>query len=143
MTGKQYFVRVANAMKSKESLEQKIKELKECATCIGSFEYDKLRVKTSPANRQEEKIIKLLDAVEEYDSQITSYARLVLEAERRIASLSKRQYSEVIRLRYFLPDRISWDEIGERMGYTENGVREIHRKALTEFEEKYLRKASK
>lgn len=143
MTGKQYFVRVANAMKSKEALEQKIKDLRECATLIGSFEYDKIRVQTSKTNKQEDRIIKLLDAVEEYDQQITYYARLILEAERRIASLSKRQYSEVIRWKYFQPDRLSWDEIGEKMGYTENGAREIHRKALTEFEEKYLKKFRK
>lgn len=139
MTGKQYFVRVANAMKTKESLEQKIKDLKECATCIGSFEYDKVKVRTSKTNHQEEKVIRMLDAIEEYDQRITEYARLILEAEYRLTFLSKREYADVIRLRYFQSRRLSWDEIGEKMGYTENGARTIHRSALTEFEQKYLK----
>lgn len=140
MTGKQYFIRVANAIKSLEALQKRVSELKECATTIGSFDYSKEKVQTSPQNYQEEKVVKILDSIREYDSQISVYADLILEAEKRLSSLSKKQYSEVIRMKYLENERLSWDEIGDRMKYTGIGARDIHKKALTEFEERFLKK---
>lgn len=139
MTGKQYFIRVANAGRSMEELERKIKDLKECATCIGSFEYDKVRVATSPQNFQEERIIKILDSIKEYDEQITKYASLILEAERRLTTLSRTEYAEVIRLRHLQKYKLSWEGIGEKIDYTGEGARRLYRFALLEFEEKYLK----
>lgn len=140
MTGKQYFIKVANAIKSMESLEQKIRDLKECATLIGSFEYDKVRVQTSPKNYQEERIIKILDSVSDYDKQIAIYAALVLEAEQRLATMSRTEYADVIRIRHLQKNRLSWDEMGDILGYTGEGLRTVYRFALDEFEGKYLKK---
>lgn len=138
MTGKQYFVKIANAMRSMEALERKIKELKESATLIKSFDYSKEKVQTSPQNIQEEKIIKIIDIIREYDAQIAQYAESVLDAERKLATLSRTEYAEVIRLRHLQKEKLSWEDLSYQLGYESEGARTLYRNALTEFEEKYL-----
>lgn len=138
MTGKQYFVKIANAMRSMEALERKIKELKESATLIKSFDYSKEKVQTSPQNIQEEKIIKIIDIIREYDAQIAQYAEFVLDAERKLATLSRTEYAEVIRLRHLQKEKLSWEDLSYQLGYESEGARTLYRNALTEFEEKYL-----
>lgn len=140
MTGKQYFVKIANAMRSMEALERKIKELKESATLIKSFDYSKEKVQTSPQNIQEEKIIKIIDIIREYDAQIAQYAESVLDAERKLATLSRTEYAEVIRLRHLQKEKLSWEDLSYQLGYESEGARTLYRNALTEFEERYLNK---
>ena len=142
MTGKQYFIKIANAMKSMEALERKIKELKESATLIRSFDYTKERVQTSPQNVQEEKIIKIIDIIKEYDDQITKYATAILDAEKKLATLSRTEYADVIRLRHLHKEKLSWEELSYQLGYESEGARTLYRNALTEFEEKYLQSNS-
>jgi len=138
MKGKEYFIKVRNALESKEALVKHIKDLSEEMTVIGSFDYSKLRVKSTPKNIQEERIIKLSEMKDKYAKAIAKNAELVLEAENRISQLSRSQYAQVLRFRYLDGEYHCWEWIGMEMGYTSDATRRLHREALTEFEEKFL-----
>lgn len=138
MTGKDYFILVRNAKESRKALANHISDLREEMTVIGSFDYSKTKVDSSPKNMQEERIIRLSEMIDKYEEEIAKDAKLVLEAETRIKTLSRSQYAQVLRYRYLDDEYRCWEWIGMTMGYAADAARRIHREALTEFEEKYL-----
>ena len=138
MKGKEYFIKVRNAKESREALARHIEDLRDEMTVIGSFDYSKLKVKSTPKNLQEERIIKLSEIISKYEKAIAKNAELVLEAEERIKELSRSQYAQVLRYRYLDNEYHCWEWIGMEMGYAADAARRLHREALTEFEEKFL-----
>lgn len=140
MTGKEYFIKIRNARDAQNSLSRQVEELRAMAEAIGGFDYAKPNVQSSPTNATEERIVRLVDTLKEYEAAVIKFSSMVLEAEARLSELSRSEYVEVIRLRYLDKKHHTWGWISEEMGYTEQRIREIHGEALDEFERRYLKR---
>ena len=140
MTGKEYFIKIRNARDTQNSLARQVEELRAMAEAIGGFDYAKPNVQSSPTNATEERIVRLVDTLKEYEAAVIKFSSMVLEAEARLSELSRSEYVEVIRFRYMDKKHHTWGWISEEMGYTEQRIREIHGEALDEFERRYLKR---
>lgn len=138
MTTKDYFYKVQNAIRSRRNLQKLLPDLDEQMSTIGSFEYDKEKVQTTPQNAQEAKVCEYIDIKTKYIEQINRCAKLIIEAEERLNGMTKPEYAEILRLQYMTEQRALYADISKAMGYSEEYVRKIGTEASREFEERYL-----
>ena len=139
MTGKEYFIGIRNARDAQNSLARQVEELRAMAEAVGGFDYDKPNVQSTPGNVQEDKVIKLVDTLREYEEAVVKFSSMVLEAENRIAELSRSEYGTVIRMRYLDKKHHTWGWISEELGYSEQRIKEVHAEAMDEFERRFLK----
>ena len=139
MTAKEYFMHIAQVAQSRRYLARTIEELRTESSAIGGFDYAKPVVQTSPHNTLEDKAIRLVEAIDEYEKVSVQYAKEILEAEERVAQLSRPIYSRVIRLRYF-NGMHSWGWVADELGYSEIQAKRLLYSACAEFEDKFLQK---
>lgn len=137
MNAKEY---LQNLKKLDTVIDQKIKELdnlKTMSTSIGSFDYSKDRVQTSPDGdapfvKAIEKICELQDEINrEIDQFVDKKHRII----NQIQGLSKSKYIEVLFRRYV--EYKSFETIAVEMMLSYQYVIEIHGYALQEFEITY------
>lgn len=138
MTAKEYLRQVR---KADVNIDQRIREkedLREMATSIGSFNYSKERVQTSPPSsaQYEQLINKMLDLDAEINSLIDSYVDLKHKIIGQIQGLCDVNYIEILNKRYIENKRL--EVIAVEMNYDYNYIRHIHGRALQEFEKRYL-----
>ena len=84
----------------------------------------------SPMERWVEKAV---DLAHDLESEVEE-----LRAERRLIGgivdrMPNPKYKQVLELRYFSPQRMTWEEIAEKMGLDERWVRRVHGYALLEY----------
>ena len=139
MTGKEYFVGIRNARDAQNSLARQVEELRAMAETIGGFDYAKPNVQSTPGNVTEDKIIRLADTLREYEEAVMVFSQKIIEAENRIAELSRSEYGKVIRMKYLDKKHHTWGWISEELGYSEQTARRIHAEALDEFERRFLK----
>lgn len=140
MTGKEYFIKIRNARDAQNSLARQVEELRAMAEAIGGFDYAKPNVQSSPTNATEERIVKLVDTLKEYEEAVIRCSQMILEAEQRISELSRTEYAQIVRLRYMDKKHHTWGWISEELGYSEIRIKEIHAEALDEFERRFLKR---
>jgi len=137
MNAKEY---LQNLKKLDTVIDQKIKELdnlKTMSTSIGSFDYSKDRVQTSPDGdapfvKTIEKICELQDEINrEIDQFVDKKHRII----NQIQGLSKSKYIEVLFRRYV--EYKSFETIAVEMMLSYQYVIEIHGYALQEFKITY------
>ena len=139
MTAKEYFNTIAVYRDSIERLMKHLDYLREGATAIGGFDYSKPQVQSAPKNVTEDKIIKIADAALKVSDLMARYSGMILEAEERLAQLSRYEYSKIISYRFLDTKRHSMGWIAEQLGYDEVYTRRLYGEALDEFEEKFLK----
>lgn len=112
-------------------IDQKIKEkddLKAMITCIGSFDYSKERVQTSPSGEApfETTIEKIIKLEEEITKKIDEYVDLKEEAINKIHELPNPIHAKILYDRYveFKSMKDIADEIGKSDSHTGNLKRE-------------------
>lgn len=135
MTGSEYFNEIRAVIDTKARLAQHIQDLKADATAIGGFDYAKPIVQTSPSNTMENKVMRLVDVVAEYEEVTVRCYERIREAEERLMTL-RPEYAQAIRYRYIDRKRLGW--IADELGYTERQIKRFIRDGLREFEEKWL-----
>jgi DNA-directed RNA polymerase sigma subunit (sigma70/sigma32) len=140
MTGKEYFIKIRNARDTQNSLARQVEELRAMTEAIGGFDYAKPNVQSSPTNATEERIVKLVDTLKEYEEAVIRCSQMILEAEQRISELSRTEYAQIVRLRYMDKKHHTWGWISEELGYSEIRIKEIHAEALDEFERRFLKR---
>lgn len=138
MTAKEYLKQVH---KADVNINQRIREkadLHEMAISIGSFDYSKERVQTSPSSSaQYERIInKMLDLDAEINNLIDGYVDLKHKIIGQIQGLCDVNYIEILHKRYIENKRL--EVIAVEMNYDYSYIRHIHGSALQEFEKRYL-----
>ena len=138
MTAKEYFNNVRNAIYGRKNLKRNLSDLEAKLPTIGSFDYGKDRVQTSPRNVHEERICDYVDSQTKYMQLMQEYTELILEAEERLKKMSRADYSEILRCLYMGEYRMTYAEIGDHMGLVEGHVRNLASEAYTEFEEAWL-----
>lgn len=99
--------------------------------------YDGIKVRTSP----QDQVFKTVEAIQKLDRLIQNkeeeLAMTQLEAMAMIYSLSNPDYRRLLILYYIDGDRPKkWNEVAERMGYSESRVKHLHGWALQKLEKK-------
>lgn len=127
--------------KADVAINQRIQEkddLRRMSTNIGSFDYSKERVQTSPcSSAQYEQIInKMIDLDIEIKHLIDNYADLKHKIIGQIQGLHDVNCIEILHKRYVENKR--FEVIAVEMNYGYDYIRHIHGRALQEFEKRYL-----
>ncbi len=142
MTAKEYLSEIGNLRRRADVIRKRIADLNEDMTTIGAIEYDRDRVQTSPANRQEDKVIKIVDIKTQYEDELAQCYELEKEIIERINKLSKQIYVDILIRRFveLKPNNqmhtLGW--IADEMGYSEDWIKHQYGLALTEFEGLWL-----
>ena len=142
MTAKEYLSEIGNLRRRADVIRKRIADLNEDMTTIGAIEYDRDRVQTSPTNRQEDKVIKIVDIKTQYEDELAQCYELEKEIIERINKLSKQIYVDILIRRFveLKPNNqmhtLGW--IADEMGYSEDWIKHQYGLALTEFEGLWL-----
>lgn len=133
-------------MKQLERLSNKIdrrladlEELKELSTSIGSFDYSKDVVDTSPTGDAiERKVIKIADMEQTLREQIDFYIRKKHQIIDEIESLQEEKYVDILYKRYAEFKRL--EQISCEMCISYDYAKHLHGEALLDFQNKILNK---
>lgn len=95
--------------------------------------YDGDRVQSTPEDTLSKTAAKIVDIQQEIDSSILGLRKRKAEAESYISKLECSNEREVMRWYYMDNDcgkLLSWQQVAEKMGYTEKHVLKLHGTAL-------------
>lgn len=139
-----------NAMKSKDYLksirkEQKeIKNLQEQKEAIyfsllpSGIRYDKDRIQVSPEDMLPDKVIKMSELTKEINSYIEHLEKNKAKALRLIRKIEDSNHRQVLVLYYLTLNTngspMSWIDVAELMGYSEDWIKHMHGDALKAFD---------
>lgn len=117
---------------------QELDELKAAASSIGSIDYSKERVQTSPP--QEAPFVKLIpkiiDLEYEINAEIDKYVDEKHLIINQIQNMSNADYISLLYRRYV--EYKTFEDIAKEMKYSVRGIYFMHGRALQEFENLYL-----
>ena len=129
MTGKEYLSQAHRLIETIESYKEEIQSLSDIVSNSGIGE----RVQTSPAG---DNIPKTVERIKDYKKKLenTLNSLVVLHDEINgvIEQVSDSDEKLLLRLKYI--NRKSWQEIADKMGYSERHVNRLHEKALLSVE---------
>lgn len=133
MTTKRYLKQIIRLQKSIEYRKEQLEELRELSTSIGSFDYSKDIVDTTPTgDGMEKKIIKIADLEADLTRKIILYTAKKNQIIEEIESLEEPKYVEIL-MKMYVEDK-SLEEVAVEMAYSYDRVRHLHGLALVEFE---------
>lgn len=151
MTAKEYLLQIRTLRRRCESLENQLQELRTQAEGVKAITYDKDRVQTSPENRMEILMLRIVDIESKYVKTLANCHAAIQIREKQIAGLDNQLFAEVLTLRYI--DNRSFDDMARIIQqkypgkvYRNDYIRHVHGWALKAFENKYkssLKKKSK
>ena len=151
MTAKEYLLQIRTLRRRCESLENQLQELRAQAEGVKAITYDKDRVQTSPENRMEILMLRIVDIENKYVKNLANCHAAIQIREKQIAGLDNQLFTEVLTLRYI--DNRSFDDMARIIQqkypgkvYRNDYIRHVHGWALKAFENKYkssLKKKSK
>lgn len=151
MTAKEYLLQIRTLRRRCESLENQLQELRTQAEGVKAITYDKDRVQTSPDNRMEILMLRIVDIESKYVKTLANCHAAIQIREKQIAGLDNQLFAEVLTLRYI--DNRSFDDMARIIQqkypgkvYRNDYIRHVHGWALKAFENKYkssLKKKSK
>ena len=142
MTAKQYLRNIRYEQKELLTL-QELKEEAYYNTLPSGIRYDKDNIQVSPSDVMLDKVIKVCELTKTIDKHIKKINKHRSDAMRIISRISKPEYRQVLTLYYLkLKDGqlMSWLDIAEEMGYSEDWIYHQHGYALQEFSKFYVDK---
>ena len=110
-----------------------LSELKEQATCTGSFDYSKVRVQSSAVgDRLCNDVARYVDFDEHINQEVDQFVDAKNQIIREIRELRKKDYIQVLYKVYvqYKPVKIAAQEMRKSYSHTQ----ELHRRALKSFE---------
>ena len=128
---KNYLLRIRDYLAVATALEEQIEVLRTQAEGVRAILYDKDRVQTSPRNRLEEVMPKLIELEVRYQEAIIECR---VELARRVSlidSIEDPLRAKVLRMRYC--EDATWTEIATASGKSTRHVQREHGEALREF----------
>lgn len=131
MTAKEYLSGIDKRKRVIDSLGAQIEDIRNEIGGLRAIRYDTDRVQTSPTNRMEELIPRLVALEASYTAELVKYRTEMLKRISRIAALPNRLHVTVLTLRYV--DGKRWEEIALDTGYSFRHITRIHGEALQEF----------
>ncbi len=147
MTAKEYLRNIRNEQRELQRLDKKQKNLNIYSALPSGIRYDKDRVQTSPKDPMDS----ILEDLSRIQDEISRHARKLNKNKQRamrlIRKLDKSTYRQVLTLYYLtLKDDkklMSWLDVAEEMGYSEDWIKHQHGYALKEFSRFYVDKDPK
>ena len=107
----------------------------------GAIRYDRPKVQTSP----EDMMLKLGAEIADLDAEIEKHIRNILKREAdcmaAINRIEKSDYRRILQMRYIGEKSMTWAQIGNVMGFSEDWVKHKHGDALNEAR-KYWKNSS-
>lgn len=141
MTAKEYLLRLRKLRKQVKNKMDQCKNIRENLTFLQGIDYSKDKVQTSAKDQLSEAMSKLIDLEKETIECIEKYNEMYDEGINRINSLSRREYVEILTMRYLEDDheKRKFEHIACAINYSYVRTCHMHGEALQEFERKFLR----
>lgn len=131
---KDYLNQVRNADKMIDLKQKRLDELNAQKTAIGSQDFSRERVKSSPSGDTLSRLIdKIVDLQNEINADIDRFIDLKAEIMRKIEALQNADDRIFLYAKYFEYKKHS--EIAEEMRYSERNIVKIHKRALSQLSE--------
>lgn len=131
---KDYLNQVRNADKMIDLKQKRLDELNAQKTAIGSQDFSRERVKSSPSGDTLSRLIdKIVDLQNEINADIDRFIDLKAEIMRKIEALQNADDRIFLYAKYFEYKKHS--EIAEEMRYSERNIVKIHKRALLRLSE--------
>lgn len=135
MTTKKYLKQVIRLQKNIEYRKEQLEELKELSTSIGSFDYSRDVVDTTPTgDGMENKVIKVADLEAEIKEKIILYTIKKNQIISEIESLEQETLIDIL-MKVYVEDK-SLEQVAVELAYSYDRVRHLHGIALAEFEKR-------
>lgn len=131
MTAKEYLNSIRKYKRITDSFASQIEDIRNEIGGLRAIRYDTDKVQTSPSNRMEELIPKLIKLEESYTSALVHYRTEMLKRISLIATLPNQLHVTVLTLRYVEGKR--WEEIALETDYSFRHITRIHGDALQSF----------
>ena len=150
MTAKEYLRNIRDEQRELQRLNKKMDSMLLNSALPSGIRYDKIKVQTSPKDPMEI-FVRLSGLHEEIDRHIKKLKRNKQRAMRLIRKMdwspNSSKYRQVLTLYYLTlgDDKkpLSWLDVAEEMGYSEDWIKHLHGEALLEFARLYVDKDSK
>lgn len=141
MTAKEYLNQLRKLMLNRNTRIRQCEDIRRNLTFLQGIDYSKDRVQTSAQDQLAETISNLVDLEQEAVDYIQKYNAMYDEAIKRINGLSRKEYVEIIMMRYLEEDanKRKFEHIACTINYSYVRTCHMHGEALQEFERKYLR----
>lgn len=136
MTTKQYLRSIRNEQRELWILQEKREQLY-YSLLPGGVRYDKDNIQITSENAFPDKVIKMAELSNKIDKSIQHLTLRKAEAIEMINKLENSNYRQVLLL-YYIPDdknkkMMSWLDVAEKLGYSEDWVKHVHGYALKEL----------
>ena len=131
MKPKEYLLEITKYRRLAQSTADQIDDLRNQIGGLSAIAYDRDRVQTSPSNRMEQLIPKLIRLEEKYARNLARYNTEVLKRTKQIEGLDNPLHVSILTMRYVRD--MKWEEIAEETTYTFRHVTRVHGEALQAF----------
>lgn len=146
MTIKRYLRSIRDEQRELWILQDKRDELYFSLLPSG-IRYDKDNIQVTSENAFPDKVIKMAELSNKIDKRIEHLTRRKADAINMIEKLDNTNYRQVLILYYIPTDRnrkmMSWLDVAEEMGYSEDWIKHVHGYALKELSEFYIDSSDK
>ena len=133
MQAREFMERVRQAEEELKLIAERRRHYMEMATSTTS-RLTPVVVKTGPSSKVENAVVGMTDLLTRLDVREAEYTAIVQQAEQLIERIPQFKFRQVLTLRY-LAGLNSWQEISEKMGYTnKNSAANVHGYALKELD---------
>ena len=141
MTAKEYLLDLRKLRKQRDNKMRQYKDLRDSLEYVQAIDYAKDKVQTSAKDQLSETMANLLDLEKDTLECINKYDSMYDEAIDRINGLSKKEYIDILTMRYLDddPKERKFEHIACVINYSYVRTCHMHGEALQEFEKKYLR----
>lgn len=146
MTVKKYLRSIRDEQRELWILQEKRDELYFSLLPSG-IRYDKDNIQVTSENAFPDKVIKMAELSNKIDKRIEELTIRKTDAMDMIGRLNNSNYRQVLMLYYIPDDRnkkmMSWLDVAEKLGYSEDWVWHMHGYALKELSEFYIDRSDK
>lgn len=130
MTAKQFLQQAYRLNEKIESHTRELEQLRRLSLSLPKMDMSKDIVSCS--KKQDASYVEIIEKIVELENQITAeiddYVDFKTQIHNAINSVEKPNENLVLRYRYI--EMMSWDEIAEKMNYSNKQIRRIHYEAL-------------
>lgn len=135
MNAKQYLSKLSINRLKIEQLKQQIDELEDTLCSVKAAGYSVDKVKATKSNNAYNAVDKLIDLKEETEKEIAAATEFRLRSINQIQQLSSDRYIAMLYDKYV--EELEYKEIHYKTRWSYRAMFDIHKKALTEFENKF------
>lgn len=134
MTAKRYLKQIESMDILIRMRQKELSDLRDASMAIGSFDYSKDRVQTSPSG--DPPYLAMLDRIIELEQDIQRCLDKKHTIMQEIQDMENPIYSQILFKRYVEGKRL--DDIAKEMHYSHDRIRHLHGYALKEFESRHI-----